>query len=97
MSPAIRRLVLDVMKPQDPDILELADTVGDCPGVGGVNAVLVETDREVQNCKLTIEGEDIDADALEESITDLGGTVHSIDQVVCGDRLVEQIGTPQDR
>jgi len=43
MSPAIRRLVLDVMKPQDPDILELADTVGDCPGVGGVNAVLVET------------------------------------------------------
>ncbi|WP_126664306.1 DUF211 domain-containing protein [Haloterrigena salifodinae] len=97
MSPSIRRLVLDVMKPQDPNILELADVVGDCPGVDGVNAVLVETDREVQNCKLTIEGDDIDADALEEAVTDLGGTVHSIDQVVCGERLVEQIETPQDQ
>jgi hypothetical protein len=97
MAAAIRRLVIDVMKPQELDILEFADTAAGCAGVGGVNAVLVETDREVQNLKLTIEGEDIDADALEEAITDLGGTVHSIDQVVCGDRLVEQIGTPQDR
>ncbi|AEH39385.1 DUF211 domain-containing protein [Halopiger xanaduensis] len=97
MSPPIRRLVLDVMKPQDPDILEIATTAGDCPGIDAVNVVLVETDREVQNLKLTIEGEDIDADALETAITDLGGTVHSIDQAVCGKRLVEQIGTPQDR
>ncbi|PCR88966.1 DUF211 domain-containing protein [Natrinema ejinorense] len=97
MSPSIRRLVLDVMKPQDPDILELAAVTGDCPGVDGVNVVLVETDRDVQNLKLTIEGDGIDADALEESVTDLGGTVHSIDQVVCGDRVVEQIETPQDR
>lgn len=97
MTAAIRRLVLDVMKPQEPDILEIAEITGGCPGVEGVNVVLLETDREVQNLKLTVEGEDINADALEEAITDLGGTVHSIDQVVCGERLVEQIGTPQDR
>ena len=97
MTASIRRLVIDVMKPQEPDILEFADTAANCAGVAGVNAVLVETDREVQNLKLTIEGEGIDANALEEAITDLGGTVHSIDQVVCGERLVEQIGTPQDR
>ncbi|WP_276256165.1 DUF211 domain-containing protein [Halomontanus rarus] len=97
MTAAIKRLVLDVMKPQEPNILEFADTAANCAGVAGVNVVLVETDREVQNLKLTIEGEDIDASALEEAITDLGGTVHSIDQVVCGERLVEQTGTPQDR
>ncbi|WP_120246496.1 DUF211 domain-containing protein [Halopiger aswanensis] len=96
MSPSIRRLVLDVMKPQEPDILELATVVSDRPGVDGVNVALVETDREVQNLKLTIEGDDIDADALEAAIIDLGGTVHSIDQVVCGERLVDQIDTPQD-
>lgn len=85
------------MKPQEPDILEFTDTAADCSGVDGVNAVLIETDREVQNLKLTIEGEDIDADALEAAVADLGGTVHSIDQVVCGERLVEQVETPQDR
>ncbi|AFO57065.1 MULTISPECIES: DUF211 domain-containing protein [Natrinema] len=97
MTAAIRRLVLDVMKPQEPDVLEFADAAADCAGVAGVNAVLVETDREVQNLKFTIEGDAIDVAALEEAITDLGGTVHSIDQVVCGERLVEQRGTPQDR
>ncbi|ELZ24482.1 hypothetical protein C477_00935 [Haloterrigena salina JCM 13891] len=97
MSPPIRRLVLDVMKPQEPNILELATVASDCSGVDAVNVVLVETDREVQNLKLTVEGDDIDADALEQAITDLGGTIHSIDQVVCGERLVEQIDTPQDR
>ncbi|ADB63089.1 protein of unknown function DUF211 (plasmid) [Haloterrigena turkmenica DSM 5511] len=97
MSPPIRRLVLDVMKPQEPNILEFADVTADCPGADGVNVVLVETDREVQNLKLTIEGDGIDADALEQAITDLGGTIHSIDQVVCGEHLVEQIDTPQDR
>jgi hypothetical protein len=97
LSTSTRRLVLYVMKPQEPNILEFADVTADCPGVDGVNVVLVETDREVQNLKLTIEGDDIDSDALEEAVTDFGGTVHSIDQVVCGDRLVEQIETPQDR
>lgn len=85
------------MKPQEPDILEFADGAAACSGVAGVNAVLIETDREVQTLELTIEGEDIDSDGLEEAITDLGGTVHSIDQVACGERLVEQSDTPQDR
>ncbi|WP_265109864.1 DUF211 domain-containing protein [Halosolutus halophilus] len=97
MSPAIRRLVLDVMKPHEPDVLEFADVVADHEGVDGVNVVLIETDREVQNLKLTMEGSDVDATAVEEAIADLGGTVHSIDQVVCGERVVEQRDTPQDR
>ncbi|MFC4541324.1 DUF211 domain-containing protein [Halosolutus amylolyticus] len=97
MSPPIRRLVLDVLKPHEPDILAFADAAADCAGVDAVNVDLVETDREVQNLKLTIEGDDVDATAVEAAIGDLGGTVHSIDQVVCGDRLVEQSGTPQDR
>ncbi|WP_090623296.1 DUF211 domain-containing protein [Natrinema salaciae] len=97
MSQSIRRLVLDVMKPQEPDILEFADTAADCSGVEAVNVMLIETDRKVQNLKFTVEGDGIDATALEEALVDLGGTVHSIDQVVCGDRVVEQSGTPQDR
>ncbi|SFC09370.1 hypothetical protein SAMN05444422_104229 [Halobiforma haloterrestris] len=97
MTPPIRRVVLDVLKPYEPDILEFTAAVADCESVDGVNAVLVETDREVQTLKLTIEGDDVDTDVVEGTVETVGGSVHSIDQVVCGDRLVEQSGTPQDR
>lgn len=93
----IRRLVIDTLKPHQPDIVTFATDVAGCDGVDGVNAELVETDREVQNVKFTVEGEAVDVSQIEKTIADLGGTVHSIDQVVCGQRLVEQTPTPQDR
>lgn len=97
MSPEIRRLVLDVLKPHEPDTIAFAAAIAECTGVDGVNVALVETDREVQNLKLTIEGSTVDATAVEETVDELGGTVHSIDQVVCGDRVIDQVETPQDR
>lgn len=96
MSAPIRRLVLDVLKPHEPCLVTIADAVADCTGVDGVNAVLVETDREVTTIKLTIAGSAIDKEAVETALTDLGGTVHSIDEVVCGEQVVEQSRTPQD-
>lgn len=78
-------------------MLEFAEAVADCEGVESANVTLVETDRKVQNLKLTVEGAAIETDAVEETIETLGGSIHSVDQVVCGDRLVEQAETPQDR
>jgi hypothetical protein len=96
MSAPIRRLVLDVLKPHEPCLVTISRAVAGSEGVEGVNAVLVETDREVTTIKLTVAGSAIDRAAVEEAITDLGGTVHSIDQVVCGEQVVEQSPTPQD-
>jgi hypothetical protein len=95
MAP-IRRVVLDILKPHEPTTVEMARTVADIDGVDGLNATLVETDQEVQNLKLTIEGDAIDYDRLEATVTDLGGSIHSVDQVVCGEYLVEERPTPQD-
>lgn len=92
----IKRVVLDVLKPHTPDVLAFGERVADCSGVDGVNVVLLETDREVQNIKLTVEGQAIDFEAVEAAIEDLGGTVHSIDQVACGELLVEESETHQD-
>jgi hypothetical protein len=50
--------------------------------------VLVELDREVQNVEVTVEGEGLNVGAIEETIDGLGGTVHSVDLVACGERLV---------
>ena len=96
MAP-VRRIVVDVLKPHDPPLLEFARRVGDVEGVEGVNASLVELDNEVQNVKLTFEGETLAFEEIEATVERLGGTVHSVDQVACGERVVEDRPTHQDR
>jgi len=94
MAP-IKRLVIDILKPYEPTTIEFAQDVSDLDGVKGVNATLLETDHQVQNIKLTVEGKDVDYEAVQGRIDELGGTVHSVDQIVCGE-MVEEIETPQD-
>ena len=93
---AVRRLVIDVLKPHDPSLLEFTDQVAETASVEGVTSSLIELDQEVQNIKLTFEGEDVDLAAIEETIETLGGSVHSVDQVSCGDYVVTDRRTLQD-
>ena len=92
----IRQLVLDVLKPHEPTMLSIAQAIAETDGVDGVNAILIEMDEEVRNIKFTVEGDDIDYDEVTAVIEDTGATVHSVDQVACGDRIVEDAPTPQD-
>lgn len=95
MAP-IRRVVYDVLKPHEPSLVEFAERVAEADGVAGANALLLEIDEKVENVKMTVVGEDIDDDAVRTVIEDLGGSVHSVDEIVCGDRVVEESTTPQD-
>ena len=95
MAP-IRRVVLDLLKPHEPTALQFAERVADGDGVDGVNAMLVESDRDVDTLKLTVEGETVDFDGVQDTIDGLGGSVHSVDEVACGGRLVEESATSQD-
>lgn len=94
--PAIRRLVLDILKPHDPSLLTFTDRIGSTDHVTAATASLIEHDQEVQNVKLTVEGDDLDYDTIEAVVGELGGTVHSVDQVACGERVVEDRPTLQD-
>lgn len=95
MAP-IRRLVMDMLKPHDPTIHEVASRLADDDGITAVNATLIETDRDVENIKLTIEGNAIDVPTVVDTIESLGATLHSVDEVVSGERIVEDVTTPQD-
>ena len=79
---ALRRLVLDTLKPLEPTIIELAQQISELSGVDSVNISIYEIDRKVENAKVTIEGPDIQFDAVEDLIRDLGGSIHSIDEAV---------------
>ena len=93
----IRRLVLDTLKPHDPTIIDLAQSLSDLDGVEAVNISIYEMDRKVENAKITIEGNDITFDSIREVIVDNGGAIHSIDEVVAGKIIIDDADTPQDR
>ncbi len=91
-----RRLVLDILKPHEPDMLNMADEIADLDSVSSVNFTLYEVDEKVENVKMTIVGSDLDFENIEETIDSLGGSVHSIDEVVSGEKIIEESKTPQD-
>ncbi len=96
-SYGIRRLVLDVMKPHKPSIVDVALKLSKVSGVNGVNCILNEVDQETESIKVVIEGPHIDFDEVQETLESLGAVIHSIDVAVAGKKIVEDVETPQDR
>ncbi|MBN2488257.1 MAG: DUF211 domain-containing protein [Methanosarcinaceae archaeon] len=93
----IRRLVLDVLKPHHPSIIELSKKLSVLKGVAGVNLSLYEVDQQTENIKITIEGENLDYEEIQQSIDNLGAVIHSVDEIAAGKQLVEEVETLQDR
>jgi hypothetical protein len=92
----LRRLVLDVLKPLDPSIVDLVQLLAEVEGVDGTNISIYEIDRRVENAKITIEGHDLPFGQILDVIEENGGAVHSIDEVAAGRVLIEDVATPQD-
>jgi hypothetical protein len=92
----IRRLVLDTLKPHDPSIIELSQSLSELDGIEAVNISIYEMDRKVENAKITIEGNNIDFEGVRGVIADFGGAIHSIDEVVAGKMIIDDSSTPQD-
>lgn len=88
----IRRMQLDVDKAvARPDLLELAAAISSVSGVEAFNVTVTEIDIQTMGMEVTIEGQYIDVDQLERAIAKAGAAVHSIDEVVVGDRIVERV------
>jgi len=88
----IRRLVLDVDKAvARPSLLEIAQAIEACRGVDGLNITVGEIDIETVGMDITIEGEHLDYEAIMAAIEATGAVVHSIDEIVAGNRFVDRI------
>jgi hypothetical protein len=88
----IRRMLLDVDKALEiPSILEIAEALEAVSGVQGANITVTDIDVETVGMEVTVEGENIDFAELEATIVRVGAALHSIDEVVVGDRVVERV------
>jgi uncharacterized protein len=92
----IRRIVLDVLKPHSPGIMEIAIQLADLAGVDGVDISLIEMDQKVENVKITCEGQSIDYHEVESVIKTNGASIHSLDKISVGTSLIEEVKTHQD-
>lgn len=88
----IRRVALDVDKAlKVPTLNEIASAINRSPGVRAFNITVTEVDQETMGTSVTVEGEQIDYDALVAAIESSGAVVHSLDQIACGDRIIEYV------
>ena len=92
----IRRLILDVLKPHKPNVVEVSEALSHLEGVEGVNIIINEIDQQVENAKVIVAGTSISYEAIKNKLEELGATIHSIDEVAAGKMIVEEVTTPQD-
>ena len=84
----LKLLVLDVLKPSEPSIVEMAKKLSDMEGVEGVEISVREVDRRVETVKITIEGTNLNFDKINSALDRYGATIHSIDKVASGKKLL---------
>lgn len=78
---SVKRLVLDVLKPHQPDALEFCRAIASIGDDYRVCLTVIEMDEKTETLELDIEGGSIDLHAIESAITGMGASLHSIDQV----------------
>lgn len=77
----VKRLVLDILKPHQPNGLEFASTLANKTPDCHIKLSVAEVDERTETVELIITGEHIQFDCISDAINDMGGTVHSIDEV----------------
>ena len=88
----IRRLLLDVDKAlKRPSLLEIGQAIEAVAGVEGANITVTSIDTETIGMDVTIVGNNLDYQAIEDSIEKTGAVVHSIDELVVGSRMIDPI------
>ncbi|WP_020681404.1 DUF211 domain-containing protein [Marinobacterium rhizophilum] len=85
----VTRILLDVLKPHDPSVLDLARALGDL-GDYRVCVRVLEMDKKTETLEIEVAGADVDFEAIHTVIRDLGAALHSVDEVDVSGSSVDQ-------
>lgn len=77
----VKKLVLDVLKPHQPNALDFCCKIAAIEHGYQVVLTVQEVDEETQTLQLEICGAAVELELIEAAITRMGGSLHSIDQV----------------
>lgn len=77
----IKKIVCDVLKPHRPAVLEFAAAVAEKSPGSVVNLKVEAVDQNTESVMLRVEGEQLDYEAIAATIVEMGGSIHSVDEV----------------
>lgn len=78
---SVQRLVLDVLKPHQPNALEFARAIAALGAEYRINIRVVEVDEQTETLQVEIEGDELDFERISGAISEIGASIHSIDEV----------------
>jgi hypothetical protein len=81
MTVSVRKLVLDVLKPHQPNAVEFSQTLAAVGPDYRVHLTVLEVDESTDTLRVVLEGQTLDFDAIQAAIDKMGGSLHSIDEV----------------
>ena len=77
----VKRIVLDVLKPHQPNALEFSQAIAKTGVDYRVHLIVLEMDENTETIQIEISGHAIDFENIQSAITGMGGSLHSIDEV----------------
>lgn len=77
----VKRIVLDVLKPHQPNALEFSECIARVGSDYRVHLIVLEMDENTETIQIEVSGKAINFEAIQAAIKDLGGSLHSIDEV----------------
>ncbi len=78
---SVKRLVLDVLKPHQPNTLDFARAVASLGEDYQVDIHVLEVDEKTETVQVIIEGSNLDFELISSAIDENGASLHSIDEV----------------
>ena len=80
--PFVKKMVLDVLKPHQPNALEFSKAIAEVGIDYRVNLTVLAMDEATETTQIEVQGGAIDFEAIQRCINDMGGSLHSIDEVL---------------
>lgn len=78
---SVKRVVLDVLKPHQPNAIEFSQAIAKAGPDYRVCLTVLEMDENTETIRIEVQGNAIDIDAIQSTISGMGGSLHSIDEV----------------
>lgn len=77
----VKKIVLDVLKPHQPNALEFSRAIAKTGIDYRVHLIVLEMDESTETIQIEISGNAIDFETIQVAIAGMGGSLHSIDEV----------------
>ncbi|MFO8015811.1 MAG: DUF211 domain-containing protein [Candidatus Woesearchaeota archaeon] len=84
----INYVILDILKPHQPSMLELGDAILKMGKDISVNLRLVEIDEKTETIAVIVKGSSISIAKIREEVEKMGGSIHSVDEVSMGKEAI---------